>query len=292
MINLTNYLEGISFSTFNFWFTRISLNIFRIMKLGDDRKFYEIGTLYDDENNLEIRILSSCNESEDAIAADFNRYKFRPEYTVGRPIDWNRCEEAYDKLLIGCHLIRAFRLSFSDPDDYLNPVHRAIEWLSTTDFYTAPGSSRYHDNEPKGLLKHSLRVALKMVDLNMLPDFKSVKLEDAVLAGLVHDWCKIGLYESYDRNVKDDAGKWVTKKEYRTKQAPLTCFGHGVSSMFLANRFFRFDVDASLAIRWHMGFCRVADSDMNELQQANETYPIVHMLQFADQLSITKYNKD
>ena len=59
--------------------------------------------------------------------------------------------------------------------------------------------------------------------------------------------------------------------------------------MFLASKCFKLSVSESLAIRWHMGFCRVADSDMNELQLANETHPLVHLLQFADQLAIVQY---
>lgn len=46
----------------------------------------------------------------------------------------------------------------------------------------------------------------------------------------------------------------------------------------------------ALAIRWHMGRWNVVDSEVNDLQTANENYPMVHMIQFADQLSIVNYN--
>ena len=69
----------------------------------------------------------------------------------------------------------------------------------------------------------------------------------------------------------------------------MSCLGHGVSSMFLASRFFKLSVEEAAAIRWHMGDYNVADNEMNDLHQANETYPMVQLLQFADRLSRVKY---
>ena len=57
----------------------------------------------------------------------------------------------------------------------------------------------------------------------------------------------------------------------------------------IANKFFKLDLAECLAIRWHMGRWNVSESEVNEFQQANEQYPLVHMLQFADRLAITAY---
>jgi len=300
MLNLTDYLASCRYSDFTYWF-QLSSNIDGYAVI--DKSNGSIIGFMKVENNIVTDNVNghfipvSDNVIEDGILDDWKMFMRRPEYIVGRiPVEVVE-EEVYDKMLIGCIMIKYTRnwsKEFSDesfnPDYCTKGVHAAINWLHTTDFYTAPASSRYHDCNVGGLVSHTLKVVKRMTDIMKMDTFNTkVTLEDAVFVSLIHDWCKIGLYESYMRNVKDENGKWVQKPEFKYRDTSLTCFGHGVSSMFLAQKFFKLSIGEALAIRWHMGFCRVADSDMNELQQANETYPIVHLLQFADQLSITNY---
>ncbi len=296
MLDLTSYLEDVTYSSFRHWFIReadgifgaynvASKNLEGVIKISNDESFNVC--IIDDHDDEEI-------DSE--VREDFIRFQSRPEYLIGQNVVAIETSYLYDKMLIGCVLQRCTRKYFStnsdyDPDMCLQSAHRAIEWLRTTDFYRAPASSRYHEAFEGGLVSHSLKVAYNIAELKRCDAFSSVNLEDSVFCALIHDWCKIGLYESYMRNVKDENGKWIQKPEFKYRDESLTCFGHGVSSMFLAQRFFRLSTEEALAIRWHMGFCRVADSDMNELQQSNEKYPLVHLLQFADQLSITSYKK-
>ena len=164
------------------------------------------------------------------------------------------------------------------------------DWLTKSGFYTGPASTKYHEAYEGGLCEHSIRVVENIIQLHRLPQFESVELESAVLVALVHDWCKIGLYESYLKNVKDDNGNWVKETAFKLSDNLTSAFGHGVSSMYLAGKWFNLSEAEALAIRWHMGSWRVVDSEFNELQYANENYPLVHMLQFADQLAIVKYN--
>ena len=290
MLDLTSYLQGVEYSSFSFWFVRTVSGDFRIYDKSSHTYVCSM---------VELEFSNLDDETKRRINLDFERFKNRPEYSVGLQTNnnYSDVQDLYELKLIGCILISYWRAKIEndpennvfDPEDHVSPAHRAIEWLRGTDFFTAPASTRYHGCEKSGLVKHSLDVANQIIQLIQLPKFSGVLLEDAVLVALVHDWCKIGFYDSYMRNVKDDSGKWVQKEEYKCRDVSLTSFGHGVSSMFLAQRFFRLSIDQCLAIRWHMGFCRVADSEMNELQQSNELYPIVHLLQFADQLSITKY---
>lgn len=171
-----------------------------------------------------------------------------------------------------------------------NAIDNCINWLHSTDFYNAPASTVYHNHFQGGLLQHSLDVMKQIIDLKRCEKFSKVSIHSAILVALVHDWCKIGLYESYLKNVKDDVtGVWHQELAYKHKATPLTCFGHGVSSMYLVEQFIHLSIDEMLAIRWHMGEYNVANNEMNDLHQANETYPLVQMLQFADRLSITKY---
>lgn len=166
-----------------------------------------------------------------------------------------------------------------------------LSWLASSDFYKAPASTRFHDSFFGGLLYHHLNVYNNMVDLLKLEKFKSLEydIDSIALVALTHDWCKIGLYEEYLRNVKnEETGRWEKVPAYRRYNFQFP-FGHGVSSMYLIQKFINLTIDEALAIRWHMGSYQVDEHEQSELQEACDNYPLVRMIQFADQLACTNY---
>ena len=194
---------------------------------------------------------------------------------------------SYEDLII--EVVKAKYLASSGPEAVISCCSKLITWLRSSDFYTAPASTRYHEAHAGGLLVHTLNVYNNTVTLRCIPQFASTDLVSAALVALTHDWCKISMYESYEKNVKNEkTGEWEKQLAFRTNQTGIT-LGHGVSSMFLASKFFRLTPEEALAIRWHMSHWRVAQDEINELQKSNEDFPLVHLVQFADQLSITKY---
>lgn len=219
----------------------------------------------------------------------------RPEYLVTdpTPVDLNKMspdqlQDYYEKLIIGVSLIRAQR-NVLDPDSTFPRIAKTLSWIRSTDFFVAPASTIYHESRPHGLLYHTLTVVEKIKELYNVPSFSSVSVADAVFVALVHDWCKIGLYEQYTRNVKNEVtGEWEKVPAYRRKPSWMP-LGHGAGSLWLAHRLFKISTSEALAIRWHMGEYNVASNEMDELHRANETEPLVQMLQFADRLSITQY---
>lgn len=225
---------------------------------------------------------------EQRIISEFNIYKeTRPEFLVGLPSNRQKGTiNSYLDLLLGTVL-----LSSSNTDVGVVRFNRILQWLNEGDFFTAPASTRYHDAFTGGLLTHTLNVYDNMVELSKIDKFASVKVKDYALVALVHDWCKIGLYEVYMKNVKDDTtGKWYQQEAFRWKDGgPSFALGHGVSSMFLASRFLPLNLEQSAAIRWHMGEYNVASNESSELHESNERFPLVFMLQFADRLSCVKY---
>lgn len=221
----------------------------------------------------------------------------RPEYEVGKHIDSSLLADnadasihhdrgyLFEKILTGAILIQ------EGNDRGIKQAERCINWLRSTDFYSAPASTRYHESEPGGLLKHTLKVLVQAYQLMTVPTFAfaNLNLGEVTLAALAHDWCKIGKYELSTRNVKNEkTGTWEKVPCYNYKESDIP-FGHGVASMYVAMKFFRLNMQQALAIRWHMGRWYVADSDINDLQHSNEKYPLVHLIQFADQLAITEY---
>lgn len=286
------------YNSFEFWFTYMDPKCWAVTTLERDvvntaspvYTYNEFADIVFDESGAVVN-----DDIATRIRADFQIFKSaRPEYAVsGAQYDLaNFDQEAmvmlYETLIVGVALIRA-AANGTDPDNALPKIYPCLDWLRNGDFYTAPASSVYHDSRVGGLLYHTLNVVNQIRDCLQLEKFKSVRIENAVLVALVHDWCKIGLYESYTRNVKNEqTGQWEKVPAFRRK-TPILPLGHGTSSMFLARSYFRLTVDESLAIRWHMGEYNVANNEMNELHAANEQYPLVMLIQFADRLAITAY---
>lgn len=207
-------------------------------------------------------------------------------------------QETYLTLFLGSLLYRQwYSTNKIERKEQMNAYRRFFTmrtWLVSTDFFDAPASSRYHDSTQHGLLQHTLKVVEKLSELFECYSFEryssTYSFASAVLVALVHDWCKIGYYEKYCRNVKNEnTGQWEQIDSFRIKEITDTCLGHGVSSMFLANKFINLTEAEAEAIRWHMGEYNVAPNEMNELHEANAYNPFCYLIQFADRLACTKY---
>jgi hypothetical protein len=184
-------------------------------------------------------------------------------------------------------------MQYEDEVKALTIAKKFLDWLRDTDFYTAPGSTRFHDSEPEGLLKHSLRVVNNAIMLMRLRKFADVVPYEAILCAAIHDVSKVGVYEHYMRNVKDDAtGVWsqVLSYRYKTSEYP---FGHSTASMYLGQKFFPdLSMEQVLALRHHMYFYGIAQSETSDLSDACSRYPLVHLIQWSDQSSITLYQQE
>ena len=223
------------FNDFNIWFIRRHGYMFDIVDKKDPTNVLGSFNELTDEKDL-----------ESSIAMYWDWYKkTRPEYLVGCIPDMSGFKtedfvDLYKSLLVGCVLIREYKSCYSVegfvPEDHMRQATLALNWLDEGDFYTAPASTRYHDAYSSGLLIHTINVYLNACDVWNLYKFKNVNPEEFTLCALVHDWCKIGLYESYDRNVKKN-DVWVKERAFKWREeGPAFSFGHGVTSMFLASR--------------------------------------------------------
>ena len=157
---------------------------------------------------------------------------------------------------------------------------RLLEWLQTTDFFTAPASTRYHCACPAGLVMHSINVYEVMMEKHFDPETDSA--ESFALCALLHDVCKAQFYKISTRNVKNEkTGQWEKVPYYTIEDA--FPYGHGEKSVYLIERFVRLKPAEATAIRWHMGgFDDAAKGGNFSISVAYDKYPIAVKLHLAD----------
>ena len=155
-----------------------------------------------------------------------------------------------------------------------------LDWIGTTDFFTAPASTKFHCACEGGLVQHSVNVYQVMREKHFDPDTDSE--ESFAICGLLHDVCKAQYYKTSMRNVKnEETGAWEKKPFFVVEDS--FPYGHGEKSVFLIERFMRLKTSEAMAIRWHMGgFDDAARAGNFAIGQAYEKYPIAVKLHLAD----------
>jgi hypothetical protein len=173
---------------------------------------------------------------------------------------------------------------------YQEYIHREgsdkfLEYLTgkSSDFFTAPASTRFHGAYAGGLAEHSVNVyrCLKAyLDRERVRDTYGLQYSEETIAlvALLHDVCKIGCYKAGTRNVKDENGKWQSVPVFNFDD-PLP-YGHGEKSVYILSGFMRLTREEAFAIRYHMGFS--GNEDKGSVGKAFEQFPLAFALSVAD----------
>jgi len=130
-------------------------------------------------------------------------------------------------------------------------IPELMAWIGSTDFFTAPASTRYHGAYEGGLVVHSLNVYSQLKRLCEFYDCEASRESIAIVA-LFHDLCKIGTYKKELRWRKNDQNQWEQYETY-TRSEDFKYGGHGSKSVYLVQHFMRLDPDEAAAINCHMG---------------------------------------
>lgn len=163
---------------------------------------------------------------------------------------------------------------------------KLLSWIESTDFFTAPASTKYHLAEEEGLVKHSIHVferLSKLVAFESIADerFASITAESIAIVALLHDICKADFYGVEMRNRKNENGFWEKYPFYIVDDK--LPYGHGEKSVYIISGFMRLTRDEAIAIRWHMGF---SDNDFRGGGQAVGNafgkYPLAVLTHIAD----------
>ena len=161
---------------------------------------------------------------------------------------------------------------------------KLLEYLLSSDFFTAPASARFHNSFEGGLCDHSLNVYDCLVSYLGTARAKetfgfSYSDESIAIVALLHDLCKIAVYKKGFRNVKDEKGQWqrVDTFEY-DDQLP---YGHGEKSVYIISGYMRLTREEAFAIRYHMGYSSEREDPRN-VSAAFEMFPLAFALSTAD----------
>lgn len=130
-------------------------------------------------------------------------------------------------------------------------VEDLLGWLETTDFFTAPASTKYHGACEGGLLMHSLNVYSQLKRLCKFYECEA-ELESITIVALFHDLCKIGNYKTEMRWRKNDLNQWEQYPVYVFKE-DFAFGGHGSKSVYLVQHFMKLEPEEAAAINCHMG---------------------------------------
>lgn len=111
-----------------------------------------------------------------------------------------------------------------------------LEWLQTTDFFTAPASTKFHCACTGGLVQHSVKVYQVMMEKHF--EEGADNPESFAVCALLHDLCKAQFYKCSTRNVKnEETGQWEKQPYFSVED--MFPYGHGEKSVFLIERFMR-----------------------------------------------------
>ena len=162
-----------------------------------------------------------------------------------------------------------------------------LDWLITTDFFTAPASSKFHSAYEGGLCEHSINAFnryVKILKMEYGEDFeKKISMESVAIIALLHDVCKVNFYKTEYRNVKVD-GQW-TQVPYYSIEDTLP-YGHGEKSVYIISGFMRLTREEAMAINWHSGGFddRVRGGSFG-MSQAYYKFPTAMLFHSADMMA-------
>lgn len=162
---------------------------------------------------------------------------------------------------------------------------KLLEYLlsKSSDFFTAPASTRFHGAYEGGLLEHSLNVYECLKDYLSRDRVRNMyklecDVESVAIVALLHDLCKVNCYKVGSRNVKDANGVWQSVPTYEFEDK--LPYGHGEKSVYIITGFMKLTREEAFAIRYHMGFSSCEEK--RSVGDAFEQFPLAFALNTAD----------
>lgn len=130
-------------------------------------------------------------------------------------------------------------------------IEDLLKWLESSDFFTAPASTRFHGAFEGGLVLHSLNVFSQLKGLCQHFGCDATP-ESVAIVALFHDVCKVGTYKIEMRWRKNSQNQWEQYPSFLRKE-DYAFGGHGSKSVYLVQYFMKLEPEEAAAINCHMG---------------------------------------
>lgn len=170
--------------------------------------------------------------------------------------------------------------------------------LESSDFFTAPASTRFHNCVRGGLLEHSFNVYYNLKSLVKRKNLEEFISEDSIkIVGLLHDMAKMNFYKTTYRNEKqysdygtrrDEGGRfdWVSVRGYSVidDKERFLYGNHEQTSEYMVRTFIPLTFTESVAILHHhagMG----NDCAKDNISTIFSRYPLAALLHTADMIA-------
>ncbi|MDW5548746.1 hypothetical protein [Methanosarcina sp.] len=163
--------------------------------------------------------------------------------------------------------------------DLLNEVEREgvkdyIQYIETSDFFSAPASTKYHRDYPGGLAEHCLNLLepLKLSN-SRLKEKEQLPEDSLIIIALCHDVCKEGLYIG-------DYGNYRTLPDHPANNK------HSILSIERIKKYIRLTRNERDIILYHMGLFSCYEYGMEytpeDLMRAIKRHPLVQIFAAID----------
>lgn len=163
--------------------------------------------------------------------------------------------------------------------DLLNEVEREgvkdyIQYIETSDFFSAPASTKYHRDYPGGLAEHCLNLLepLKLSN-SRLKEEEQLPEDSLIIIALCHDVCKEGLYIG-------DCGNYRTLPDHPANNK------HSILSIERIKKYIRLTRNERDIILYHMGLFSCYEYGMEytpeDLMRAIKRHPLVQIFAAID----------
>ena len=158
-------------------------------------------------------------------------------------------------------------------------------FIETSDFATAPASTKYHGNYETGLLKHSVNVMNALCKFTEDNHLTWGRPESPIIVGLFHDICKTDVYKPKKsaelQYIGDGTYEEMPVYDGFEHNNETLLKGHGDKSVMMLASLMQLTEEEVACIRYHMG-AFTDKEEWNDYTRAIHKYPNVLWTHHAD----------
>ena len=182
---------------------------------------------------------------------------------------WLTEEQIYNNKMKYLELLSKLNIDLTDLSKYLDNV----------DYFYKPASAQYNGAYEGGLCEYALRLYCELQTLVNAYCPNTYTEQDIIKVALFKDLYLAELYESYNKNVKNEVtGQWEEVKSWRYKEVRPTFGNLSFNSYMIAKYFVNFTDEQIVAITK----ADTKETYAGDIHDILYSYPLVALTKMAD----------